>query len=81
MKAVRFNQFGGPEVLEIVDVSDPHPGRGQVRIAVRGTALYSAPARIQPTQCSPRRPQPHSETFVPICPHPRLMRGAGEETV
>ena len=25
MKAVRFNQFGGPEGLEIVDLPDPHP--------------------------------------------------------
>ena len=26
MKAVRYSQFGGPEVLEIVDLPDPHPG-------------------------------------------------------
>ncbi len=38
MKAVRFSQFGGPEVLEIVDLPDPHPGPGQVRIAVRAAA-------------------------------------------
>jgi NADPH:quinone reductase-like Zn-dependent oxidoreductase len=35
MKAVRFSQFGGPEVLEIVDLPDPHPGPGEVRIKVR----------------------------------------------
>jgi NADPH:quinone reductase-like Zn-dependent oxidoreductase len=35
MKAARFSQFGGPEVLEIVDVPDPHPGPSQVRIGVR----------------------------------------------
>jgi NADPH:quinone reductase-like Zn-dependent oxidoreductase len=39
MKAVRFGQFGGPEVLEIVDLPDPHPGRGQVRIAVRAAGV------------------------------------------
>src|ERR1700685_4648609 len=39
MKAVRFSQFGGPEVLEIVDLPDPHPGSGQVRIAVRAAGL------------------------------------------
>ncbi len=39
MKAVRFNQFGGPEVLEIVDLPDPHPGPGQVRIAVRAAGV------------------------------------------
>ena len=39
MKAVRFNRFGGPEVLEIVDFPDPHPGPGQVRIAVRAAGV------------------------------------------
>src|ERR1700744_6666063 len=39
MKAVRFGQFGGPEVLEIVDLPDPHPGPGQVRIAVRAAGV------------------------------------------
>jgi hypothetical protein len=28
MKGVRFSRFGGPEVLEIVDLPDPHPGPG-----------------------------------------------------
>ena len=39
MKAVRFSRFGGPEVLEIVDLHDPHPGPGQVRIAVRAAGV------------------------------------------
>ncbi len=39
MKAVGFNQFGGPEVLEIVDLPGPHPGPGQVRIAVRAAGV------------------------------------------
>ncbi|MFB7629376.1 NADP-dependent oxidoreductase [Streptomyces sp. NPDC056149] len=39
MKAVRFHQFGGPEVLEIVELPDPHPGPGQVRIAVRAAGV------------------------------------------
>ena len=39
MKAVRFSKFGGPEVLEIVDLPDPHPGPGQIRIAVRAAGL------------------------------------------
>ena len=42
MKAVRFNQFGGPEVLEIADLPAPHPGLGQVRIAVRAAGLDSS---------------------------------------
>ncbi|MFJ9406685.1 NADP-dependent oxidoreductase [Streptomyces sp. NPDC101393] len=39
MKAVRFHRFGGPEVLRIVDLPDPHPGPGQVRIAVRAAGI------------------------------------------
>jgi NADPH:quinone reductase-like Zn-dependent oxidoreductase len=39
VKAVCFSQFGGPEVLEIVDLPDPHPGPGQVRIAVRAAGV------------------------------------------
>jgi NADPH:quinone reductase-like Zn-dependent oxidoreductase len=39
MRAVRFSEFGGPEVLEIADLPDPHPGAGQVRIAVRAAGI------------------------------------------
>jgi NADPH:quinone reductase-like Zn-dependent oxidoreductase len=39
MKAVRYNQFGGPEVLEIAELPDPHPGPGQVRVAVRAAGV------------------------------------------
>lgn len=39
MKAARFDHFGGPEVLELVDLPDPHPRAGQVRIAVRAAGV------------------------------------------
>lgn len=39
MKAVRYSQFGGPEVLEIVELPDPHVGPGQVRVAVRAAGV------------------------------------------
>ena len=42
MKAARFSRFGGPEVLEIVDLPDPHPGPGQVRVAVRGAGVNAS---------------------------------------
>jgi hypothetical protein len=32
MKAVRDSQFGGPEVLEIVELPDPHAGPGVIRV-------------------------------------------------
>src|ERR1700709_2569272 len=37
MKAIRFDQVGGPEVLKFVDVELPAPAPGQVR--VRHTAV------------------------------------------
>jgi NADPH:quinone reductase-like Zn-dependent oxidoreductase len=39
MKAVQFNEYGGPEVLQVVDVDEPHAGPGQVRIAVRAAGV------------------------------------------
>lgn len=42
MKAVRFSRFGGPEVLEIVDLPDPRPGPGEVRIAVRAAGVNAS---------------------------------------
>ncbi|MFE7592126.1 NADP-dependent oxidoreductase, partial [Kitasatospora sp. NPDC057512] len=40
--SVRFSRFGGPEVLEVVDLPDPHPGPGQVRIAVRAAGVNAS---------------------------------------
>ncbi|MFI5957590.1 NADP-dependent oxidoreductase [Cryptosporangium sp. NPDC051539] len=42
MKAVEFSRFGGPEVLEIADLPKPHPGPGQVRIAVRAAGINAS---------------------------------------
>src|SRR5690606_20529210 len=37
--AVMVRRFGGPDVLEIAEVAQPHPGPGQVRIRVAGAAV------------------------------------------
>ena len=42
VKAVRFSRFGGPEVLEIADLPDPHAGPGEVRIAVRAAGVNAS---------------------------------------
>jgi NADPH:quinone reductase-like Zn-dependent oxidoreductase len=39
MKAIQYTRFGGPEVLELSELPDPHPGPGQVRIAVRAVGV------------------------------------------
>jgi NADPH:quinone reductase-like Zn-dependent oxidoreductase len=42
MKAVRFHEFGGPEVLRYEDAEQPVAGAGQVLIRVAGSAFNSA---------------------------------------
>jgi NADPH:quinone reductase-like Zn-dependent oxidoreductase len=39
MKGIRYSRFGGPEVLELVELPDPHPGPGEIRVAVRAVAV------------------------------------------
>ena len=39
MRAVTFGRFGGPEVLEVLDLAEPEPGPGQVRIRVAAAAV------------------------------------------
>lgn len=39
MRALSYSEFGGPEVLRVVDVPEPDPGPGQIRIAVRAAAV------------------------------------------
>ena len=39
MKAVQFRRYGGPEVLGVVEVEEPHAGTAQVRIAVRAAGV------------------------------------------
>jgi NADPH:quinone reductase-like Zn-dependent oxidoreductase len=47
VKAVQFKQYGGPEVLELVDLPDPHPGPGQVRIRVRAAGISASDTKIR----------------------------------
>jgi len=39
MKAVRFHEYGDPDVLRYEDVEQPVPGAGQVRLRVAGSAF------------------------------------------
>lgn len=39
MKAIQFAEYGGPEVLQVVEVEEPHAGAGEVRIAVRAAGV------------------------------------------
>ncbi len=42
MKAIRYHEVGGPEVLRLDDVPEPVPGPGEVRIQVRAAGVNFA---------------------------------------
>ncbi|MBE1533110.1 NADP-dependent oxidoreductase [Actinomadura algeriensis] len=56
MKRVSFAEFGGPDVLRLVDVEEPHAGPGQVRIAVRAAGVNPVDWRIREGQFQQTRP-------------------------
>ncbi len=39
MKAIRVEAFGGPEVLRLVEISDPQPGPGQLLVRVEAAGV------------------------------------------
>jgi NADPH:quinone reductase-like Zn-dependent oxidoreductase len=39
VKAVRFHEFGGIDVLQVEEVDDPKPGPGEVLVRIRASAL------------------------------------------
>ncbi|MER7489166.1 NADP-dependent oxidoreductase [Streptomyces sp. NPDC126497] len=50
MRKVSFAEFGGPDVLRLVDAEEPHAGPGQVRIAVRAAGVNPVDWRIREGQ-------------------------------
>ncbi|MFD2421734.1 NADP-dependent oxidoreductase [Amycolatopsis pigmentata] len=56
MKKVSFAEFGGPDVLRLVDAEEPHAGPGQVRIAVRAAGVNAVDWRIREGQFQASRP-------------------------
>ena len=46
-KAVRFDDYGGVEVLEVRDVARPQPGAEQVLVAVRAAGINPSEAKIR----------------------------------
>ncbi|MEV7610899.1 NADP-dependent oxidoreductase [Microbacterium sp. NPDC089320] len=42
MKAVRFHEVGGPEVLQYEEIDQPAPGTGEVRLRVAASAFNAA---------------------------------------
>ena len=47
MKAVRFDEYGGVDVLKVVDVPTPEPGPGQVLVQVKAAGINPGEAKIR----------------------------------
>ena len=58
MKAVQFAEYGGPEVLQLVEVEEPHAGAGQVRIAVRAAGVNGIDWKIRAGYMREQMPLP-----------------------
>ncbi|MDQ6659100.1 MAG: NADP-dependent oxidoreductase [Actinomycetota bacterium] len=58
MKAVQFAEYGGPEVLQVVEVQEPHAGPGQVRVAVRAAGVNPMDWKIRAGYMKDRQPIP-----------------------
>ena len=46
-RAVRFDHYGGPDVLYVADVPTPKPGPGEVLVEVRAAAINPGEAAIR----------------------------------
>lgn len=60
MRAIQYDTFGGPEVLQLVDVSIPEPGPGQVRVAVKTAGVNGIDWKIREGQLG--------DQAMPQCP-------------
>lgn len=58
MRAVRFAEYGGPEVLRVDEVDEPHAGVGEVRIAVRAAGVNAVDWKIRAGYMSEQMPLP-----------------------
>ncbi|OKH99908.1 NADPH:quinone reductase [Streptomyces sp. CB02923] len=50
MKTVNFAEFGGPDVLRLIDAEEPHAGPGRIRIAVRAAGVNPVDWRLREGQ-------------------------------
>ncbi|QNE46434.1 NADP-dependent oxidoreductase [Glaciihabitans sp. INWT7] len=64
-RIVQYSRYGGPEVLDIVEVAEPHAGPGEVRVAVRSAGLNNFDSKVR------RSPA--------LLPHRVLPSGQGSE--
>ena len=58
MKAIQIEDYGGPEVLELVETDIPQPGEGQVQVRVRAAGVNPADWKLRSGAMRRFRPVP-----------------------
>ncbi|RKR75599.1 NADP-dependent oxidoreductase [Frondihabitans australicus] len=59
MRVIGVNEFGGPDVLQIVEKPEPHAGPGEVRIAVTAVAVSPTDTMSRAGQGAPMAGPPY----------------------
>lgn len=57
MLAVQFSKFGDPSVLDLVELPDPHPGAGEIRIRVAAVGMNASDWKKRQGLLDPDLPQ------------------------
>lgn len=47
MKAIRYSQYGSPDVLELVTLDDPVAGPGEVRVRLKAAGISPIDAKLR----------------------------------
>ena len=58
MKALVIEEFGGPEVIRLAELTDPEPGAGEVRVKVSAVVV----ARTKDIATRAGRPPPRARS-------------------
>src|SRR3546814_17629241 len=65
MKAIGAHRYGGPEVLEVVELPDPEPGAGEVLVRVRAAAVNPTDTYVRNGE---RERAPRNQSTPPYLP-------------
>ena len=80
MKAIRYDRFGGPEELKLVDMPDPEPGPDDVLIEVHAVSVVPGDWKLRKGQLTavfPVRPPKRYMCVLLAAPGFSRVHGGG----